>query len=184
MLCVLPPTNQQTWLAITQVVAESTEFKFLLFETKFFRAFSRPQGKLVLWRYARVWRNYPHAVHKLQKPHLSQDRFESWVVKCTTSLKFRSLRNNVGKRLARCCYPFYRSKAKCYQLPPSPLCHLVRESWSDGFTPEGTYCWAVGLCGTFHRLHEDQTYRCSQEKNDKAQTHSRPWFQRHHSLFL
>ena len=121
--------------ATTQVVAESTEFKFLLFETKFVRAFSRPQGKLVLWRYARVWRNYPHAVHNLQKPHLLQDRFESWVAKCTTSLKFRSFRNNVGKRLARCCYPFYRSKGKCYQLPPCPLCHPVRESWSDGFTP-------------------------------------------------
>ena len=27
MLCVLPPTNQQTWLATNQVVAESTEYK-------------------------------------------------------------------------------------------------------------------------------------------------------------
>ena len=27
----------------------------------------------------------------------------------------------------------------------------------------------IGLCGTFHRLHEDQT-RCSQEKNDSFQT--------------
>ena len=86
---------------------------------------------------------YPHAVHNIQKPDLLQDRFESWVVKCTTSLKFRSFRNNVGKQLTRCCCPFYRSKAEFYQLPPSPLCHLVWESWSDGFTPEGTYCWKI-----------------------------------------
>ena len=119
MLYVLPPTNQQTWLATTQVVAESTEFKILLFETKFVRAFSRPQGKLVLWRYARVWRNYPHAVHNLQKPHLLQDRFESWVVKCTTSLKFRSFRNNVGKQLTRCCCPFTVAR------PSATSSHLV-----------------------------------------------------------
>ena len=151
-MCVLPPTNQQTWLATNQVVAESTEFNILLFETKFARAFSRPQGKPILWRNARVWRNFRvilsnrksvSTVHNLQKPDLLQDRLESWVVKCTTSLKFRSFRNNVGKQLARCCCPFYRSKAKCYQLPPCPLCHLVRESWSDGFTPEGTYCWKI-----------------------------------------
>ena len=48
MLCVLPPTNQQTWLATNQVVAESTEFKILLFEKKIVLAFSQPQGKLVL----------------------------------------------------------------------------------------------------------------------------------------
>ena len=74
-------------------------------------------------------------VHNLQKPDLLQDRLESWVVKYTTSLKFRSFRNNVGKQLARCCCPFYRSKAKFFQLPPSPYCHLVWESWPDGFTP-------------------------------------------------
>ena len=46
-MCVLPPTNQQTWLATNQVVAETTEFKIFLFETKFVLAFSQPQGKLV-----------------------------------------------------------------------------------------------------------------------------------------
>ena len=107
-------TTQQTWLATNQVVAESTEFNILLFETKFVRAVSRPQGELILWRNARAWRNFRvilsnrksvSTVHNLQKPDLLQDRFESWVVKCTTSLKFRSYFNNVGKRLARCCCP-------------------------------------------------------------------------------
>ena len=47
-MCVLPATNQQTWLATNQVVAESTEFNILLFETKFVRVVSRQQGRLVL----------------------------------------------------------------------------------------------------------------------------------------
>ena len=62
---------------------------------------------------------YPHAVHNLQKPDLLQDRFESWVVKCTTSLKFRSFRNNVGKQLARCCCPFTVAR------PSATSSHLV-----------------------------------------------------------
>ena len=114
-MCVLPPTNQQTWLATNQVVAKSIEFKILLFETKFVRAFSRPQSKLVSLRNARVRRNSRvilsnrksvSTVHNLQKHDFLQDRLESWVVNCTTSLKFRSFRNNVGKQLTRCCCPF------------------------------------------------------------------------------
>ena len=41
-----------------------------------------------------------------QQPDLWQDRFDSWVVKCTTSL-FNSLCSNVVKRLQNHCYPFY-----------------------------------------------------------------------------
>ena len=69
----------------------------------------------------------------LQQPDLLQDRFDSWVVKCATSL-FNFLFNNVAKQVAhfqpvlpyldrnQCCNLFKRASKRAHKIGMSFMC--------------------------------------------------------------
>ena len=171
-MCVLPPQISKPGLQQIRLLQKVQSSIFYFLKQNLYVRF--PGSKADLFcdvtpvfgvtpaLFCPVGSQYPHAVHNLQKPDLLQDRFESWVVKCTTSLKFRWFRKMLENSLHVVVARFTVAR------PSATSSHLVHCVISSGNRDLTDLHLTERTAGKFNR----------------AVTHSRPWFQRHHSLFL